>query len=715
MASIPTARQDDAALVQASLAGNREAFGEIVARYQSLVCSLAYSATGNPNQSEDLAQETFLAAWRHLVDLREPGKLRSWLCGIARHVIHNALRTGRREPTQHAEALEEIAESRSPEPLPVDRAISTEEAGILWRSLERIPETYRTPLILFYRENQSVEAVARHLDLTEPATRQRLSRGRKLLEAEVQAFVEDTLRRTTPGPRFTLAVLAALPAPGAAAKIATLGAALAKGGAATKGAWSLGALGGSLAMIGAVLFSWKTAVDESRSPAERRFMIRMGWLQLGLLGVSLGIGLYLLPRLGHRPLALGIGVGAFLLVFAIVSALANQHLQRRRLEILIEEGSLGEVPGGRPGDDPDRVATRKSLRLIVPFLIMLGAGSLGLPWREHPMRSALVAIAEALLVFWAFRRFRRLLHPGVPGTPPPPVAPPAAWKRFLTHPLVLFPALVFGSAAIAALLPLFLRPDTHRPALADLPGLRFLGWALLVALVAYALFALVYSRFGGGRFSLRPEVILDRTYAPLLRELGLPADRGARLKAMILEKTRAATTATVALIDRRLDAARRAEQTARIRKEAEEHDARIREFLGDEHHAALRRFEKTIPDRTLVERFARHQARTRHPVASEQQERLILALGEARERFAWTTELSRRNPDARDYATLFAPATLEVFADEEARFEREFLDQAVGILRPEQLPEFKALQARERQSQIAGFHTAARLFQPTAD
>jgi DNA-directed RNA polymerase specialized sigma24 family protein len=41
-----------------SLAGNRDAFGWIVARYQSLLCSLAYSATGSLNQSEDLAQET---------------------------------------------------------------------------------------------------------------------------------------------------------------------------------------------------------------------------------------------------------------------------------------------------------------------------------------------------------------------------------------------------------------------------------------------------------------------------------------------------------------------------------------------------------------------------------------------------------------------------------------------------------------------------------
>ena len=65
---------NDADLVAATLTGDREAFGQIVARYQSL----AYSATGSLGQSEDLAQEIFITAWKHLRVLREPDKLRAW-------------------------------------------------------------------------------------------------------------------------------------------------------------------------------------------------------------------------------------------------------------------------------------------------------------------------------------------------------------------------------------------------------------------------------------------------------------------------------------------------------------------------------------------------------------------------------------------------------------------------------------------------------------
>ena len=187
------AANNDAELVGASLSGNRDAFGQIVARYQSLVCSLAYSATGSLSQSEDLAQETFVTAWKQLAGLREPEKLRAWLCGIVRNLINNSLRKHGREPSHRAESLDEIAEAHSPEPLPIEQTISNEEAVILWRSLERIPEIYREPLILFYREHQSIEAVAQNLELTEDAVKQRLSRGRKMLHEQVLAFVEGAL------------------------------------------------------------------------------------------------------------------------------------------------------------------------------------------------------------------------------------------------------------------------------------------------------------------------------------------------------------------------------------------------------------------------------------------------------------------------------------------------------------------------------------------
>jgi RNA polymerase sigma factor (sigma-70 family) len=227
------AERNDADLVAESLAGSREAFRAIVERYQTLICSLAYNGTGNLGQSEDVAQETFLTAWTDLRTLREPAKLRSWLCGIVRHRIGRSVRSEAREPARNAVPLDDAREVPACGELPSEQAISREEEAILWRSLERIPDLYREPLILFYREHGSIEHVARALELSEDAVKQRLSRGRKLLQEEVQAFVESTLRRTAPGNLFSGAVLAALPMASAPAAAAGMGLG-AKGTAAAK-------------------------------------------------------------------------------------------------------------------------------------------------------------------------------------------------------------------------------------------------------------------------------------------------------------------------------------------------------------------------------------------------------------------------------------------------------------------------------------------------
>ena len=273
--AISSADHTDAELVAQSLAGDRQAFGRIVARYQSLVCALAYSATGSRSHSEDLAQETFFTAWRKLRDLREPGRLCAWLCGIARHVIHGDLRRLGRQPAHEAATLDTALELPSAEPLPTAQAVSNEEMAILWREVGRLAEIYREPLVLFYREHKSVEHVAAALELSPDAVMQRLSRGRRQLQERMLVFVESTLERTNPGPPFTLQVQAALPILAGATGAGAVGTA-AQGGAAAKG----GLLGFLLAWVApfvgifaAAGMSW-AQISQAASQRERRFVVR---------------------------------------------------------------------------------------------------------------------------------------------------------------------------------------------------------------------------------------------------------------------------------------------------------------------------------------------------------------------------------------------------------------------------------------------------------
>jgi RNA polymerase sigma factor (sigma-70 family) len=226
----------DTDLIAQSLAGNCHAFGEIVARYQTLICSLAYSICGDIHSSEELAQETFVAAWRQLHSLREPEKLKSWLCGIARNLARNALRQQQRVPTAAAEQLDDAA--HSPAASPSENAVTHEEEIMLWKALEELPQKYREPMILFYRQNESVRAVAESMELSEDAVKQRLTRGRVMLTEHLERVLRTGLRKSAPGEAFTLGVLSALPGLTISAKAAALGATAGKGSTAAKAAVS---------------------------------------------------------------------------------------------------------------------------------------------------------------------------------------------------------------------------------------------------------------------------------------------------------------------------------------------------------------------------------------------------------------------------------------------------------------------------------------------
>ncbi len=223
-------------LLQASIDGDTAAFEQIVKKYQSLVCAITFSGTGRVDISEELAQETFLSAWKNLCQLKELSEFRAWLCTIARNLLNNYYR--KKKPVSLESAnLAEIADQT---PTPSEILISQEEQVMLEQALMQIPAEYREPLVMFYRQGQSSKEVAEALDLNESTIRTRLHRARQMLREEVAKRLEQTLQQTAPGKTFTKAVmvgigatLAAGAAGTASAAAGTIGAASATGSSAS--------------------------------------------------------------------------------------------------------------------------------------------------------------------------------------------------------------------------------------------------------------------------------------------------------------------------------------------------------------------------------------------------------------------------------------------------------------------------------------------------
>jgi RNA polymerase sigma factor (sigma-70 family) len=718
----------DAELVSASLEGDREAYGRIVTRYQSLVCSLAYSATGSLTQSEDLAQETFLEAWKNLASLREPQKLRSWLCGIARNRIYQAFRLERREPSHQAEPLENLAQAPCPEPLPPERAISREEGELLWRTLEQLPETYRLPLVLFYREHQSVEMVARNLDLSEAAARQRLSRARKLLQEEVQAFVETALSRTSPGKAFTLGVIAALPLTATSAKAAS-GVVVAKGAAGAKGVFLLPLVSGLAAMLGSVALSWKFAADEAQSPDERKFLRRVGRGQVLLLLVLLVLvavptGLSLSGGKGLAWLPVALFALVILAVF-INSIFLLPWMVSRQVQLRMDEGGWPPAPTDVQQGTEHTVALRKACKQSLPSLVMLAGCIFFLPWKKNWLGSAayvgvftMPALWYARRLYWQFRGQHR---------------PSSLWKKmFAKHPMLAGAAGVFLCFLICIVLSnlgvrylAWLNTGTF-PDLPLVPtpmGHLLLG--LLVAVVVFAMVAVAARRLPLALIGLAgklrmpfleqilaiaqgPSALLENTYKPLFEQLKLEPARRRQLKDLLLKRATLGSRAGMPLMNPRLAPEKRASLLRELQADKDACTARIREILGDG-FPTFQEFEQGIKDRMLLDQFTRKTNHTTQALNEAQRTRLLEARLLARRSFPWTNDLARQHQDAR-LSEVFTLSSVASYIREQSEFDRQFLEQVRQVLSPEQLALFQKLQTQQRESQTNLFRMGIKLF-----
>jgi RNA polymerase sigma-70 factor (ECF subfamily) len=139
-------REDEAEWIRRSRAGDADAFGPLVERYEHMVYALACRLTGSPAESEDLAQEAFIAAFRRLDSLREQTKFSSWLCQITVNTCLNWIK--RRQRRDEIGRLWTEQAERDIEPANPAAESATERAGQVAAALQRLPPKQRAALVL---------------------------------------------------------------------------------------------------------------------------------------------------------------------------------------------------------------------------------------------------------------------------------------------------------------------------------------------------------------------------------------------------------------------------------------------------------------------------------------------------------------------------------------------------------------------------------------
>jgi RNA polymerase sigma factor (sigma-70 family) len=165
----------DEALVAAAQGGSTEAFSRLVERHQQPLRAFLRRACGDWAQADDLAQETFLAAWSRIGRLKAGASVRAWLCGIGYNKHLTAVRSAGRERARGAAYQADRDET-------IDAA--AEDKLALERAMADLPAEQRACVALCLAADFSHAEAAEALDMPLGTVKSHVSRGRaRLLQA----------------------------------------------------------------------------------------------------------------------------------------------------------------------------------------------------------------------------------------------------------------------------------------------------------------------------------------------------------------------------------------------------------------------------------------------------------------------------------------------------------------------------------------------------
>jgi RNA polymerase sigma factor (sigma-70 family) len=171
-----TGQLADGELLEQFVHGHDEAaFAELVRRHGPMVAKVCRGVLRHAQDAEDAFQATFLVLARKAASIRNQASVASWLHGVAHNVARNARSSAWRRRAHEERDLAMPA----PDPL-LDMTVR-ELQGVMSEELGRLPEKYRTALVLCYLEGQSQNEAARHLGCTKGVLRGLLHRGREQL------------------------------------------------------------------------------------------------------------------------------------------------------------------------------------------------------------------------------------------------------------------------------------------------------------------------------------------------------------------------------------------------------------------------------------------------------------------------------------------------------------------------------------------------------
>jgi RNA polymerase sigma-70 factor, ECF subfamily len=192
-------RQSDFSLA-ALKAGDREEFARLVDVYSGPIYRLALKILNDAQDAEEVLQETFIKAFRHLATFEGRSSLSTWLYRIA---VNEALMMVRQRRPNMVSTDEEISTNEGEfEPLqivdwhdlPEDDLLSSETQSVLDAAIQQLSETLKVVFVLRDIQDLSVKETAEALNLSETAVKTRLLRARLRLRDILSTYFKERLQ-----------------------------------------------------------------------------------------------------------------------------------------------------------------------------------------------------------------------------------------------------------------------------------------------------------------------------------------------------------------------------------------------------------------------------------------------------------------------------------------------------------------------------------------
>ena len=189
----------DAAAVERTLAGERDAYRVLVERHSTYVYRVAYRMTGNSHDAEEIVQEAFLRAYQKLQQFAGNANFGTWVYRIAANYAIDRLRQKKNEesrreaPTRSAESETEIdplSQVKDSAPSPERLATSVELAKKMKEALDALSPAERTAIVMRHWDGCGIEEIAAVLKSNTSATKNTVFRAVQKLRQALKPFAQ---------------------------------------------------------------------------------------------------------------------------------------------------------------------------------------------------------------------------------------------------------------------------------------------------------------------------------------------------------------------------------------------------------------------------------------------------------------------------------------------------------------------------------------------